>query len=232
MAGEIYDLIYTNKDYEGQATKLANMIAQNCKSGGNQLLETACGTGLYMQFLAERFQVEGFDLSKEQVQAAQKRLPDAHIIQADMLDFDIKKQYDAVLCLFSSIGYLKTKENLDAAIANFVKHTKPGGVIIVEPWLKAEDLKPGHISLESSENDRFVVARMGKLTREGSITTLDMHHMVGSSEGIEHFLEVHQLALYTDEEFKDAFQKAGIDVVQIDHEGLTGRRLFIAVKPL
>lgn len=147
-----------------------------------------------------------------------------------MLDFHTGKQYDAVLCLFSSIGYLQTKENLDTAIANMARHAKPGGLVIVEPWLRAEDLISGHISLESSSNDHLSVSRMGRLTREGAITILDMHHMVGTSGGIEHFLEVHKLALYTDDELGNAFQKAYLEY-EVDPEGLN-RRLFIGKKPL
>jgi SAM-dependent methyltransferase len=231
MTGEIYDLIYSKKDYAGEAAKLRTIISERCESGGNKILEAACGTGTYMQLLGNDYSVDGFDLSAEQVEAAKQRLPDANIVQADMLDFDMGQQYDAVLCLFSSIGYLKTKANLDKAIANMARHTKPGGLVIVEPWLRAEDLIPDHISLESSQNDRLSVTRMGKLTKAGSITTLDMHHMVGTSQGIEHFLEVHQLALYTDEEFIDAFQKAGLGI-DIDPVGLTNRRLCVGQKPL
>lgn len=231
MTGEIYDLIYANKDYAGQAAHIAELINAECESGGNRVLEAACGTGTYMQYLGEHFSVDGFDLSIEQVESAKKKMPAARIFQADMLDFDIGEQYDAVICLFSSIGYLQTKENLDKAISNFAKHIKPGGLVIVEPWLKAEDLKPGHISIEENQNDHLAIQRMGMLTREGSITTLVMHHMVGTDDGIDHFVETHQLALYTDEEFANAYQKAGLDM-RIDHAGLTGRGLYIGKKPL
>jgi hypothetical protein len=53
--------------------------------------------------------------------------------------------------------------------------------------------------------------------------------MVGKNDNVEHFLEVHQLALYTDQEITDAFHKAGLSV-DIYPEGLS-RRLFISKKP-
>jgi len=229
MTGEIYDLIYADKDYEGQAVKLTELIDSSCESGGNRVLEAACGTGTYMQLLKPHFSVDGFDLSAEQVDAAKMRLPGARIERADMLDFDMGGQYDAVLCLFSSIGYLKTKANLDKAMANMAKHTLPGGLVIVEPWLKAEDLKPGHTSIEQGKNEHLAVQRMGKLTKEGNITSLAMHHMIGTDSGVEHFVETHELALFTDDEFTDAFRKAGLSI-EIDPKGLTGRRLCIGKK--
>jgi trans-aconitate methyltransferase len=70
----------------------------------------------------KKFSNQGFTL----VEAAKKRLPEANIFQADMVDFNTGKQYDAVLCVFSSIGYLKTKENLDKSIVNLAKTHQTG----------------------------------------------------------------------------------------------------------
>ena len=100
MTGEIYDLIYANKEYKGEAAKLTSIIEQKCESGGNSVLEAACGTGSYMKFLKDKFDISGFDLSSEQIEAAKKRLPDLNLFVADMADFDTGHQYDAVVCLF------------------------------------------------------------------------------------------------------------------------------------
>jgi len=231
MTGEIYDLIYADKDYKGQSAKLVRIIEQRLKSGGNTVLEAACGTGSYMQFLKDKFTISGFDLSTEQIEAAKKRLPDLDFFVADMTDFDTGQPYDAVLCLFSSIGYLQTKGALDKAIANMAKHTKPGGLIIVEPWLKAENFEEGHVSLETNSNDKMTVARMGVSSKEGNnVSVINMHHMVGTRDGVQHFLEVHKLGMYSDNDFTDAFAKAGLEI-EIDPEGLTGRGLYIGKKP-
>ena len=149
-----------------------------------------------------------------------------------MVNFDMGKQYDAVMCLFSSIGYLKTINNLETAIANMAKHTKAGGVIIIEPWLKPENYKDGHISIESGSNDSMSVSRMNQTTREGIVTTLSLHHTVGTAEGIEHFVETHELAMFSDKNFADAFAKAGLSM-DIDSVGLrNGKGLYIGKKPV
>jgi SAM-dependent methyltransferase len=149
-----------------------------------------------------------------------------------MLDFDMGESYDAVVCLFSSIGYLKTKKNLVKAVTNFARHTKPGGVVIVEPWIKASDFIEAHIAMEASNSSSSMsVSRMGLITREGNITTLNLHYMVGTANGINHFVEAHQLAMYSDEDFIYAFVEAGLSI-DIDPVGLTGRRLCVGSKPL
>jgi SAM-dependent methyltransferase len=232
MTGEIYDVIYSNKDYGEEASKVKDIIRAKCESGGNSVLEAACGTGNYMEHFAGDFDVEGFDLSHEQVEAAKRKLPNARIEQADMVDFDMGKQYDVVLCLFSSIGYLQTEENLDRAITNMAKHLKPGGVLIIEPWLKEEYLRNGHApSLETGSNGHISVARMNHLGRDGKLTTLNLHHMVGNGGSIEHFLERHTLAMFTDQDFTDAYTKAGLGI-EIDPVGFRNNRgLYIGKKP-
>ncbi len=231
MTAEVYDLIYSGKDYEAEAAKLAEIIEEKGESGGNDLLEAACGTGAYMQHFRKHFNVEGFDLSREQIEGAKHRLPDAKLTVADMTDFEMGKQYDAVVCLFSSIGYLQTTDKLNQAIASMARHTKPGGVLIVEPWLPSEKFTPGHISLDAKQNDNMSVARMGFASLEDGLSVLTLHHMVGTADGVEEFVEVHKLAMFTDDEFTEAFAEAGLDV-EIDPEGLIGRRLCVAKKPL
>lgn len=232
MSGKVYDLIYAGKDYELEAVKIAAIIEQRSKSGGNRVLEAACGTGSHMAYLRQKFSIDGFDLSEGQVEEAKEKFPDANIVQADMLDFDMGQQYDAVLCLFSSIGHLKTKKNLKKAIANMVQHTKPGGVVIIEPWYKTKDFFNGTMSFEAAAaRDGLSVACMCLISSAGNLTTLSFHHMVGTSERIDHFVEDHVFARYSDDDFFAAFAAAGLSV-EADPIGIAGRGLYIATKPL
>jgi len=195
------------------------------------LLEVACGTGNYLEFLKEKFDVSGFDLSRGQIAAAKEKLPSTELFVADMADFDTGRQYDAVICLFSSIAYMRTKKKLEKAIANMAKHTKPGGVVIVEPWLKPEKFITGHVSMETNSNGNMSVARMGVSSKRGNISVLDMHFMVSSGEGVEHFVETHEVAMYSDDDFADAFHGAGLEL-ELDPKGLIGRGLYIGSKPV
>lgn len=231
MTGEVYDVIYQYKDYEAEAAKLTQIIKENGESSGNRVLEAACGTGNYIKYLRNEFSVDGFDLSAEQVATTQRKFPEKKIVQADMTDFDMGETYDAVLCLFSSIGYVQTTEALKKAIAAMAKHTKPGGLVIVEPWLAPEHYEVGRTSLDAKTDGKLTVSRMSVSTQEGILSVMNMHHMVGDGQRIDHFVETHRLALFTDDDFKESFADAGLNV-EIDPEGLTGRRLCIGKKPL
>jgi len=231
MTGAVYDQIYANKNYGDEADRVMKIIAEYGLNNPDSILEAACGTGTYLQLFAKDFQVaEGFDLSVEQVTFAKKKLPGHRIIVSDMCSFDMGRKYDVVVCLFSSIGYVKTKKNLVRTIQNFAKHTNPGGLIIVEPWLREEDFIPGHVSLETTKDEKMTIARMGLANLKNGVSILEMHHMIGTSASIEHFVEIHELAMFTDDDFREAFIAADLNV-EIDPIGLTNRRLCIARKP-
>lgn len=50
------------------------------------------------------YSVDGIDLDPEFVEIARRKLPRSLIEHADMVDFDLGRRYDVVVCLFSSIG--------------------------------------------------------------------------------------------------------------------------------
>ena len=62
--------------------------------------------------------------------------------------------------------------------------------------------------------------------RKAPSRILDFHYLVGTPEGVEHFTEHHELGLFTDEEYRNAFTAAGLQVAH-DPEGLIGRGLYI-----
>jgi len=57
-----------------------------------------------------------------------------------MSDFRLPQQYDVVMCLFSSIGYLKTVDRVLRAFVCFRQHLLQGGLVVVEPWLDSQRL--------------------------------------------------------------------------------------------
>jgi SAM-dependent methyltransferase len=225
----VYDLLYSYKNYAKESTRLHKLISRKCKSKGDRVLEVACGTGTYIKCLKRRYDIDGFDLSVQQVEVAKRKNPTNRIIQANMLNFDMKTKYDTVLCLFSSIGYLKTKSSLNVAVQNMAKHLKPGGLLIIEAWLQDYDLIPGYISLETAEGKDLSLMRMGKLEKRGDISIVNMNYMIGTKKGIEHYEERHELALYTDADFREAFKRAGLISFEVNKKILNRRTLIGSV---
>jgi ubiquinone/menaquinone biosynthesis C-methylase UbiE len=218
------------KDYIAEAQKVHQILQQYKKSPGNHLLEVACGTGLHASVLKDFYQVEGLDLDPEMLAVAKEKYPDIPFHQADMADFDLGKEFDAVTCLFSSIGYVKTTARLDQAIQAMTRHLQPGGLLIVEPWFSPEQWKPGRVSALFVNEPELKISRINISEAEGNLSFFVFHYTVGTPGGVEYFTERHELGLFTHEEYLSAFRKAGLETIH-DPEGLDGRGLYIGLKP-
>ena len=146
-----------------------------------------------------------------------------------MLDFELGKQFDVVTCLFSSIGYVQTVPNLRRAIQNMSDHLKPGGVLVIEPWFSRTQFLPNHVAALLIDQPDLKIARVALGRLEGGLSVLEFQYLAGTSDGIEHFGERHDLGLFERDDYGAAFEAAGLDMTHDEH-GLMGRGLYIGVK--
>ena len=65
--------------------------------------------------------------------------------------------------------------------------------------------------------------------QSGKISLLKFEYLFGTSKGIEHQVEIHEMGLFTNEEYLYAFKVAGLKVIH-DKKGLDGRGLYIGKK--
>lgn len=238
QSAAVYDLIYTQmKDYAAEAERVCELVAAHSLiAAPRTLLDVACGTALHAEQLAGRFELEGLDLSPEQLAIARRRLPGVKFHEADMTAFELGRRFDVVTCLFSAIGYLAEPEQLEAGIARMAAHLNPGGVLLVEPWLHPEIFIEGRQSVEQvnaiEDGVELDLIRVGRSVCEGRIAILYLdHYLARDRVYAPPFRSVHRLALYTIEEYTEALRAAGLGVSRDEH-GLMGRGIFIGVKPL
>lgn len=102
----------------------------------------ACGTGGHIPHLREFYKVEGLDLDRGMLDIANSKHSDVAFHHGDMVDFDLRRQFDVVVSLFSSIGYVQTPDRLALAVRNMARHVRPGGVLIIEPYFSPQAWKP------------------------------------------------------------------------------------------
>ena len=85
----------------------------------------------------------------------------------------------------------------------------------------------GTITANLVDEEDLKIAWMYTSEREGDVSVLDIHYMVGSPAGIEQFTEVHHIGLFTQREYLDALADAGFRA-DFDPDGLFRRGLYIA----
>jgi len=225
-SAELYDAIYHFKNYARECERLRALIA-DAVPGARTILDVACGTGEHARFLKQHYAIDGVDLNESYLRAARVKNPAGSYTRADMTDFDLAATYDAVTCLFSAIGYVRTAGRLQRAIACMARHVNPGGVLIVEPWLTPDDWKPGATFIHAGEIGADKVCRMSLSGQEGNLSVVQMHYLRGRPDGIEHYSERLELGLFTRDEMTRAFESANMEV-GYDAEGLMGRGLYLA----
>ena len=232
-SAQYYDEIYAaiDKDYAAEVRKAHQLIQKYKKTKGKNLLDVACGTGLHASLLSKYYQVEGLDLDAKMLVVAKKKHPKIHFHQGDMTDFDLGRQFDMIVCLFSSIGYVRTKSRLQKAIKTMSGHLLRGGVLLIEPWFTPEQWHPGRAFMTQVNKPDLKIVRMSYSGQRGKISTLEFQYLIGTSKGIEHSTEIHELGLFTHKEYMDAFKATGL-IVTHDAKGLDGRGLYIGQKPM
>lgn len=212
-SAEIYDLLYTGsgiKDYVAEAAELRRIIDEACPAA-RTLLDVACGTGAHLAELRKRYAVEGVDLSPAMLAVAQRRLTGIALHVADMRTLDLGTTFDAVICLFSSIGYVTDPSEMRSTVARLAAHLAPGGVLILDGWVRPDDWRnDARPQPDIASDDGVMVVRLSFSRRDGQITDLDMHHLVRTTSGIEYFSERHRLALTPTADYVSAVTGAGL----------------------
>jgi SAM-dependent methyltransferase len=231
---ELYDFIYSEfKDFDAEAGEVADLLRRTCPSA-KRILDVGCGTGRHARALMDThgFVVDGLDIESGFLEIARKRCPGATFFRGDMASFDLEQTYDAVICLFSSIGYVRTLDRLALTARSIRRHVAPGGVAIIEPWFTPDAFHDRVLHMNTVDREDLKVCRVNRTEIRDRISWLEFHYLVAGSEEIRHLREVHELGLFTEGEMMEAFRSAGFDPVVFDPDGITGRGLYTCHGPV
>ena len=227
---EYYDEIYSYKVYAAEAEKVVSLIKNNLKTDGNKLLDVACGTGKHIGYLKRHYNVTGVDISDKMLDLAIARYPDVQFHQADMMDMELGRDFDVLVCLFSSISHLKTYENLGKALKNFSKHLKKGGVLIIEPFIEPDKYIAGALFADIVNKPELKITRMNISKRKEDIAILDFHWLIGTPKGINYYRDRHEVGLFDIEKFKSLMTDTGFEATFLKDGLLKDRGLYLGLK--
>jgi len=227
-SAELYDAIYSFKNYVAEAAKVVALV-HAVHPGTRRLLDVGCGTGQHAWLLAAQhgLEVDGLDLDGALLEVARRKHPAGRFVEADMSDFALRERYDAILCLFGSIGYLVTLDRVSRALGCFRRHLASGGVVVVEPWFAPGVLEAGRVTRQVGEFAGLRVERISRTEIDGRISRLHFEYQIEGPEGVRRETEVHELGLFTHDEMLASFRAVGLSA-NFDPVGLDGRGLWVA----
>jgi ubiquinone/menaquinone biosynthesis C-methylase UbiE len=227
-----YDAIYraAGKDYAAESAQVHEIVQRSTRGTGRRLLDVARGTGGHVEHLTRWYAVEGVDQSPAMLEIARRRNPDVVFHQGDMTTLQLGETFDAVVCLFSSIGYVQTVEKLNQTLQAFARHTTPGGVVVIDGWVTPDRWKPLYLHALLVDEPDLKIARLARNVQEGMRSIMNMHHLVVTADGATSFVERHEMGLFTPEQYCVAFEQAGLMVTYDPDGGLSGRGVYTGVR--
>jgi len=128
-----YALLYGHRDVEDARAWTQAILGRWRLQPGSRLLDLACGRGRHAHFFAEAgLQVVGIDISEASIAEARKAVPNAEFTVHDMREPFRPGSFDAVCCLFTSLGYFAALDDDRAVFRAVYAALKPGGCFVLD----------------------------------------------------------------------------------------------------
>jgi SAM-dependent methyltransferase len=184
---DLYDHVVPYRE----RTDVAFLVDAALASGG-PVLEAGCGTGRVLIPTARAgVEIVGLDLSPHMLAVCRERLrresrevqSRVQLVQADMRDFDLARQFRLVTMPFRPFQHLTTVDDQLSCLASIRRHLMVGGRLILDlfnPSLEA--LTSDTVGQETGEEPEFTTPDGRRVVRRHKIVSRDRAHQVNEVE--------------------------------------------------
>jgi len=204
-----------------EGPKITRQIKQVLKRydiTGGKVLELGCGNGRISINMAKRgFNVTGVDISKQYLEAAQKKAKRARIkarfIHGDYRKIDklIHDKFDLVISIWTSLGFYdqRTDQRLFRKVAGLLKKK---GIFLILLTMSRERLMAIFNTMIYHQSDKYVILNENTMDNARSVTHNKwiFYRKVGNDLIYEDEVAF-TLRIYAIPEFVEMAQKAGME---------------------
>lgn len=134
---DIYDTLMEDVNYEFWADFIDAIILEH-HSNPQKILELACGTGSVSLLLDELgyYKVMATDKSPQMIAKAKEKNKSWHydvdFRVMDFLDIQLDQTFDVVFCVFDSVNYMHTPDQVHRFLGEVKKVLAPNGLLIFD----------------------------------------------------------------------------------------------------
>ena len=210
-----YDALYVNeKEYGPEAARVKELLAGHGLSPQAELMVLACGTGGHIPYFKDDYRVSGLDLSGDMLALAREKFPGIGFHLGNLIDFNLAAEFDAMICLYGSIGFVKTVDNLRASLKRIAAHLRPNGLALITPWSTVEEFQD-LLVVDAVDKPGFKIARMEQVRlKEPKVVEVTFHHLLGTGNDVNYHKQSMEIGLFSREEYMAAMTDAGLKVVE------------------
>lgn len=210
-----YDALYIkDEEYAPEAARVKELLIKHGVPPRGDLLILACGTGGHIPYFRHDYNVSGLDLSEDMLALAREKFPDIRFHTGNLIDFKLGEKFDAMICLYGSIGFVKTADNLRASMKRIALHLRTNGVALITPWSTVEDFRDLMV-VDAADKPDLKIARMEHVRlKEPKIVEVTFHHLLGKNNNVTYHKQSMEIGLFSREEYISAMNDAGLTVVE------------------
>ena len=174
-----YNRIMDHVDYDrwyAVTTALADLLPP-----GFTHLDAACGTGTLLRSLREDgWRSSGIDLSLAMLRSRGRRAPHPVAALADLRHLPFHASVDYVTCLFDSINFLLTMDDVAQAFGEVAAALREGGLFYFD--MVTEKMVTEHFDNQewTEQNGRFATTWRSRFARETGVTETEVRVTSGA----------------------------------------------------
>ena len=236
-----YDVMMENVDYIRWADYVDRLFALY-NYLPKRVLNIACGTGSIDVLLARRgYEMSGIDLALEMIiwakEKAKRQGINLTLWQQDMRQLTVAKPYDAALCLYDSINYMKTEDELGTAFKKVSEALVPHGMFIFDVTTEHNIVKHFHRQTFAENHETFSYIWKNLYLYKEKVCKTILTFFLKENDHYRKYDELHIQKIFSVDQVKNLLEQAGFkllssfDAFSFNKWGKSSERInFTAVK--
>ena len=231
-----FHLLTAPADYAGEAAYYAEVIDTVSEGGARTLLELGSGGGNNASHLKARYTCTLTDRSSEMLELSRTLNPECEHVEGDMRTLRLGRTFDAVF-VHDALMYLRTEDDLSAAVRTAAAHARRGGVVLLVPDAVRETFAPGvrHGGHDDEHGRALRYLEWSHDADPGSSTfETDFALLLREPGGRTHVVhDRHVCGLFSRDTWLHAIRKAGLELVEahVEHPYPGEFEIFTACRP-
>jgi SAM-dependent methyltransferase len=207
---------------------------------GAKVLDLCCGQGRHSLELARRgFQVVGVDLSEALLYAARKRAESEGLsvtfLHCDMREIDFADEFDAVINMFTSFGYLESEAEDEKVLGKVAQALKSGGKFLLDVINRDRLVRDFQAREWHAADEGWLV--LEERTFDHLSGRMETRWVCVARDGVR-YERLSSVRLYTTSELRTMLERAGLKVTNLfgDYDGSpyswdSQRLIVVSCKP-